>query len=196
MNLDYSLSCIQPRIACRGRTLGASGRRALRLAAIRGAGWRVADALRVGFAPGIRERGGHEGPFATYTVVARGSGGGNAGGAGCAAGGLRLAWARGCRRPCGQGGAQAGGARFPVGIGGARAGVRRVHRERYAQRAHVRHGLHCAALVRFCRPGRWRSARHQLVGARSGLAVRQHRRCHAGRVRHGHRHRACAGFRR
>ena len=24
--------------------------------------------------------------------------------------------------------------------------------------AHVRHGLHCAALVRFCRPGRWRNA--------------------------------------
>ena len=55
MKLDYSLSCIQPRIACRRRTLGANGRRALRLAAIRGAGWRVADALRVAFAPGIRK---------------------------------------------------------------------------------------------------------------------------------------------
>lgn len=60
MNLDYSLSCIQSRIACRRRALGASERRALRLAAIRGAEWRVMDALRVAFAPGIRKETSYE----------------------------------------------------------------------------------------------------------------------------------------
>ncbi|RHO36979.1 hypothetical protein DW178_09900 [Eggerthella sp. AM16-19] len=60
MKLDYSLSCIQPRIACRRRALGASERRALRLAAIRGAEWRVMDALRVAFAPGIRKETSYE----------------------------------------------------------------------------------------------------------------------------------------